>query len=255
VTGDARRRSEQRFTATARDFAESRALRDLAQLESLLRLIAPAARDALLDVACGPGRLLATFAPRVRIAAGVDLTMEMLKVAREQPQAGAAVGLVRGEGEHLPFPDQAFTIVTTTLAIHHYGDPPRVLEEMARVCRQGGKVAVGDIVGAEDDARRARQNEIERLRDPSHVQVFSASGLQAMLKSIGLVPLGRASGTIIRELNEWCRIARTPPAAAALVRKMLLESREEDGAGMQPVLHEGELRFNHHWLNLVCRRV
>jgi SAM-dependent methyltransferase len=252
---DARRRSERRFTATARDFAASRVVRDVAQFESLLGLIAPTAHDALLDVACGPGRLLWTFAPHVRIAVGVDLTMEMLRIAREQPHAGAAVGLVRGEGEHLPFRNQAFTVVTTTLAIHHYEDPRRVLEEMVRVCRRGGKIAVGDIVGADDDARRARQNEIERLRDPSHVEVLSAPGLEAILTSVGLVPLGRASGIIVRELKEWCRIAHTPADAAALVRKRLVESCQDDRAGMQVVLHDDDVRFSHHWLNLVCRKL
>ena len=252
--GGARRRNERRFTATARDFAESKAVRDLTELESLLGLIAPASHDVLLDVACGPGRLLAIFAPHVRLAVGVDLTMAMLRIAAEQPYVGAPVGLVRGEGEHLPFRDETFTVVTTTLAVHHYENPPRVLDEMVRVCRHGGKIAVGDIVGADDDARRARQNEIERLRDPSHVEVLSAPGLEAMLTSFGLAPLSRATGTMMRELKEWCRIAHTPSRAAALVRKRLVESREDDGAGMQVVLHDGEVRFNHHWLNLVCRR-
>jgi SAM-dependent methyltransferase len=252
---EVRRLSERRFAATARDFAESQAIRDSTQFESLFGLTASAANDALLDVACGPGRLLTAFAPHVRIAVGVDLTMEMLRIARDRLPAGASAGLVRGEAEHLPFPDQAFTVVTTTLAIHHYEDPRRVLEEMVRVCRHGGRIAVGDIVGADDDARRARQNEIERLRDPSHVEVFSAPGLEAMLASVGLVPLGRAQGIAVREIKEWCRIAHTPPAAAALVRKRLVESRENDGAGMQVVLHDDEVRFNHHWVNLVCRRI
>jgi SAM-dependent methyltransferase len=252
---DVRRRSERHFAATARDFAGSQVVRGLVQFESLFGLVAPAANDALLDVACGPGRLLTTFAPHVRIAVGVDPTMEMLKIARDQPPAGAAVGLVRGEGEHLPFRDQAFTVVTTTLAIHHYEDPRRVLEEMVRVCRHGGTIAVGDIVGAEDDARRARQNEIERLRDPSHVEVLSAPCLEAMLTSVGLMPLGRAQGITVRELKEWCRIAHTPAAVAALVRRRLVESVEDDGAGMQVVVHDDEVRFNHHWLNLACRRV
>ena len=252
---EVRRRNERRFAATARDFAGSQVVRDVAQFESLFGLIAPSADDALLDVACGPGRLLTTFAPHVRIAVGADLTMEMLRIARDRLPAGATAGLVRGEGEHLPFRDQAFTVVTTTLAIHHYEDPRRVLEEMVRLCRHGGKIAVGDIVGANDDVRRARQNEIERLRDPSHVEVLSAPGLEAMLTSVGLVPLGRAQGIAVRELKEWCRIAHTPAAAAALLRERLLESREDDGAGMQVVLHDDEVRFNHHWLNLVCRRI
>ncbi len=164
------------------------------------------------------------------------------------------LGLVLGEGERLPFRDGAFTLVTTTLAIHHYGDPGRVVAEMVRVCRPGGKVAVADIVGPTADAKRALANEIERLRDPAHVEALSAAGLEALLTSRGLAVTGRASGSVVREVEEWCRIAGTPPEVIPRVRAMLLDSRPGDLAGMDPVLHGRDVRFRHDWLALVCRK-
>jgi SAM-dependent methyltransferase len=223
-------------------------------VESLLQLALPAKEDRLLDVACGPGRLLAAVAPQVRFAAGVDLTLEMLVIARRQHlgEGGRPLGLVLGEGERLPFRDGVFTMVTTTLAIHHFGDPRGVVAEMTRVCRAGGRIAVSDIVASEDGTKRALANEIERLRDPAHAETLSSAGLEELLTSRGLVVRGRASGSLTRELEEWCRVAGTPPEAAARVREMLLASQPGDLAGMAPVLAGQQITFRHDWMNLLA---
>ncbi len=254
MTSESHRLNRMRFGRTAEQFAASTAIRRLSQVESLLQLVTPVKEDRLLDVACGPGRLLASVAPHVRFAVGVDLTLEMLVIARKQRlgEGGRPLGLVLGEGERLPFGDGAFTVVTATLAIHHFGDPRRVVAEMTRVCRPGGRIAVTDIVAPADDAKRALANEIERLRDPSHAETLSGAGLEELLSSQGLVVRGRASGSLTRELEEWCRVAGTPPEAAARVRAILLASQPGDLAGMDPVLAGQEVTFRHDWMTLLA---
>ena len=251
-----RRLNEERFSRTAGAFAASAAVRNLPDIGSLLRFAAPTPADLLLDVACGPGRLLEAFVPRVRMGVGVDLTLEMLGIARRahRERGTGVLALVRGEGERLPFRDGAFTIVSTTLAIHHFADPRRVLDEMVRVCRSGGRIAVGDVVGSADAAKRGLQDEIEQLRDPSHVALYGAAGLEALLTTCGLTITGRASGVQVRELDEWCRLAATPAHVVPRVREMLLQSADGDRAGMQPVLTGADLRFRHHWVALVASK-
>ncbi len=254
MTSDPRRVNKERFARTARQYAASGIAERHAQNEALLRMTAPTGADRLLDVACGPGALLSLFAPRVRHAVGLDLTMAMLREARARHPESGAVSLVCAEAERLPFSDGAFTLVLTTWAVHHFGDPGRVLEEMVRVCRSGGRVAIEDLVGPEDDAARARQNEIERLRDPAHVAMLSPSGLEALAVSAGLTPVGRAEGDVVRDFAEWCRIAGTPRDVALRVREMVLRTRPGDLAGMSPVEVDGQIRFRHHWAVLVARR-
>jgi len=255
MSSDPRRLNEERFTLTAREYAGSKVAERRDQVEMLLHSLAPSSTDVLLDVACGPGALLSAFAPHLRRAVGVDLTMAMLMEARRRHQGRpGTVSLIRTDGERLPFRERAFSFVTATWAVHHFRDPGRVLAEMVRVCRPGGKVAVGDLVGSADDAKRARQNEIERLRDPAHVEIYSPKGLEALLVAAGLTVTRRGGGDLVREVGEWCRIAAAPSGVVARVREMLLHTLPGDLAGLDPVLVNGEIRFRHRWVILVSEK-
>jgi SAM-dependent methyltransferase len=255
LSGDARRTNEARFTQTAAQYAASRSGARQMQGEVLLRLTAPRPDDRALDVACGPGALLAALAPRIRLAVGLDLTMAMLREARSRVGAGGTVPLVRGAAERLPFPDETFSLVTCTSAFHHFGEPAQVLGEMVRVTARDGRVAIGDLVGAEDDAARARQNAIERLRDPAHVALSSPSGLRALLVAVGLKPTAMEGGTEPRDLGEWCRLSDTPPDVARRVREMLIASQPGDLAGMSPTVVDGQVRFIHRWVIVTAERL
>jgi hypothetical protein len=125
---------------------------------------------------------------------------------------------------------------------------------MVRVCRAGRKIAIGDLVGSVDAAKRARQNEIERLRDPAHVEIYSPKGLEALLVAAGLTVIHRGKGDLVREVGEWCRIAAAPPDVVARVREMLLHTLSGDLAGLNPVLVDGEIRFRHRWVILVSEK-
>jgi ubiquinone/menaquinone biosynthesis C-methylase UbiE len=249
----ARRVNEERFTATARSYSSSAIAARQDENEVLLRLAAPTPADLALDVACGPGAVLAALAPFVHHAAGIDLTAAMLEQARRRLPAGT-VSLVRGAAERLPFLDGVFSFAVTTYTLHHFGEPRLVVREMARVVGAGGRVIVGDLVGDDDDRARALQNEIERLRDPAHIEMESVRGIEALLASAGLTVTGRAEGARDRELGEWLRLAHTPSGAGARVRDRLLESLPGDRAGMAPRLDGETVRFVHRWAIVAARK-
>src|SRR5436853_849 len=64
--------------------------------------------------------------------------------------------------------------------------PARVLEEMKRVCRPGGTVAVVDVVASADPVKARAFNRMERLRDPSHVRALTLAEIEALFPGIGL---------------------------------------------------------------------
>ena len=84
-----------------------------------------------------------------------------------------------GDAENLPFKDAEFDGVVTRLAIHHFANPQRALDEMFRVLRPGGAAVIVDAVSSENLDESKLHNAIERLRDPSHVRMLPASELDA----------------------------------------------------------------------------
>src|SRR5437016_4658065 len=75
------------FTRQAAPFANSAAMRDEDALRLLVEFSGAGAEDTVLDVACGPGLVVAAFAKVCRHATGVDLTPAMIEKAREHADA------------------------------------------------------------------------------------------------------------------------------------------------------------------------
>jgi SAM-dependent methyltransferase len=93
----------------------------------------------VLDVATGPGYAAGRAAARGADAVGVDFSAEMVELAtRLQP--GVDVRL--GDANALPFADGSFGAVTANFLMPHVSDLPRVVRELARVARSGGRVAL-----------------------------------------------------------------------------------------------------------------
>src|SRR6185312_14095368 len=82
--------------------------------------------------------------------------------------------------------DESFDIVAVRLAPHHYADIDKGVSEMARVCRKGGKVLVVDTTASEDDDLDRQINELEKLRDSSHVRNYKPSEWRSMMEAAGL---------------------------------------------------------------------
>jgi SAM-dependent methyltransferase len=91
-------------------------------------------------------------------AYGVDMTEEMLQLARANAEkAGAAnVEFLKGTIEDIPLPDGSVDVVISNCVINLSVDKPRVLAEMFRVLAPGGRIGISDVV-AEDDLTPAER--------------------------------------------------------------------------------------------------
>jgi ubiquinone/menaquinone biosynthesis C-methylase UbiE len=114
---------------------------------SLVLTVDPSPRR-VLDVGCGPGRLLGILAdrlPRATDFAGIDAASGMVEVAHRRASGDRRIGITQGVAEQLPYGDASFDLVVTSNSFDHWEDQPRGLGECARVTAPGGHLVLADL--------------------------------------------------------------------------------------------------------------
>lgn len=122
-----------------------------AMTDQVIKRLDPRPGQCLLDVGCGLGT------PALRLArnhpvviTGISNSPRQVSIASER--AAAASGLAGevsfevADAMNLPYPDESFDGVMSFESMHHMPDKARVLQEIARVLRPGGRLSLADIV-------------------------------------------------------------------------------------------------------------
>lgn len=223
----------------------------------LIGLAAPVATDRALDVAGGTGLVARALAGSVESVTVVDSTPAMLDAGRHgaREEGHRNVEFLQADARWLPFPGESFTLVVTRFSLHHFQDPAPLLDEIVRVTAPAGRIVVKDLVSSEDPVLAARQDEIERLRDESHVSMPPVGDIRSWLEQRGGAVTQVEQKTIDRPLEPWLEQSVTADEPANLVRERL--RAEVDGGaptGMRPHLVDGALWFHQTWETTVAHR-
>lgn len=144
--------------------------------------LADRAIDTLLDLGTGTGRMLEILSPRIQRGLGIDLSPDMLGVARVNlERAGARNCAVRqGDIYSLAMPRDSFDVVLVHQVLHFLDDPARALREAARLLRPGGRLLVVDFA----------PHDLEFLREAhAHRRLgFAPEAVSGWMAQAGLAP-------------------------------------------------------------------
>ena len=135
----------------------------------------------------------------------------------------------------MPFLNDSFTIVFSRLAFHHFTDTDAVFSEMVRVLKPGGKLVMIDMEAADEPLRKT-EDEIETLRDPSHVKNMSKNEMLELFTAHSLQIEQCETTEIQQKLNNWLALTRTPePIRQKITERMKSELAGKEKTGFSPM--------------------
>ncbi len=151
--------------------------------------------DTILDVACGTGEferlLLAEYSSQQIV--GVDISENMLAIAKQKCSAYPQVSFEIASASNLPFDNDSFDVIVSANSFHYFDDPIAALKEMRRVLKPDGKVIILDwcrdyllckicdvILKRFDPAHQQcyTQNEFHRLLEDANFAVYRATRIR-----------------------------------------------------------------------------
>lgn len=188
------------FRAHAAEWDRIRKLHvaDEAVEEAIRAALAEKPFRSLLDLGTGTGRMLEMFGPAIERGLGLDLSLDMLLLARDRlERAGLRNCSVRqGDIYDLPLANDSFDVVILHQVLHFLDDGARAIREAARVLRPGGRLLVVDFAPHEQEFLREQFAHRRLGFAPDTVtQWVTASGLEPVMHK-SLTPEPGSEGKI-----------------------------------------------------------
>lgn len=177
--------------------------------QRLLSYIHLSDQARVLDIGCGTGKLLDRLAchyPDLQ-GTGIDFSAAMIREAERHNSCPSRLTYQHGNAESLPFANEQFDAVFSTISFLHYVHPERVLSEVQRVLRPHGAFYLVDLT-----VRWATAPQVFGM-PPAHIRLYSPEVREALGQQAGLTTvahhylLGSVLLTIFQPRNSEPQIA------------------------------------------------
>ncbi|MBW3560461.1 MAG: metalloregulator ArsR/SmtB family transcription factor [Proteobacteria bacterium] len=194
------------FARNAEQWDHLRSLQtDEAEVERAISAAAgPGPFERLIDLGTGTGRMLRLLAPQARRSLGLDLSHQMLNVARAETTGLERCELRHGDILATGLPGGAADLVVVHQVLHYLGEPAAAVAEAGRLVAPGGRLLVVDFAPHElEHLREGHQHRRLGFTDEEIARWTADAGLAEV--SVTTLPPARSEGLTVKV---WC--ARGP---------------------------------------------
>jgi ubiquinone/menaquinone biosynthesis C-methylase UbiE len=184
-------------------------------LETMVGMVPQGDGRRALDLGCGTGNLIALLLeryPSMQVV-GVDPSAGMREVSSKRFRGLPEVEIAAGNALDVPFPDGAFDLIVSSLALHHVPPEgkPALAKEIARVLQPGGLFIHADpfcgVPGPPDDPEKARDI-IERMTAKA-LYSLEHGAWKMMVGELQAIPLVlQGEGEYLITVEEWETVLR-----------------------------------------------
>lgn len=176
--------AEKYFQENANDWNKIRTLHvPEAEVESrLLDLVGTARISHYLDIGTGTGRMLELFAQQIDRGTGIDMSSEMLAIARTllERDVYRHIQVRKGDMYNMPIDDRSVDLATLHLVLHYSLEPAAVIAEAARTLKPEGRLVIVDFAPHREEHLRT-EHKHQRLG-------FTDREIELAMKQAGLKP-------------------------------------------------------------------
>lgn len=233
------------FNKQARKFSNWAVTQNLDYMQRYFEFCEMSPDDTLLDVACGSGEFATFCASRIAKVVGVDISDGMIDLGVKQAR-DCGLGNIEfacHDVDDLPFNDELFSCVISKSAFHHFADHHKVMKEMVRCCRKGGRISIQDIMAYEDKQVDKYFESLEKKIDISHNRTLSEADFIELFKRAGADVIRTATVEVELDFDEYVGHAVRTGESQKELESMLTEGLADPDISRYFVNKDGILYF------------
>ncbi len=197
--------------------ASARWVKDKDLLDIHRELAGTSKDNLILEVCCGTGVVGKSLFCQGSKIVGLDISLSMLEKAKNKLQL-----CVNGNVQQLPFLDETFDIVVCRQAFH-FLETKRVVKEMIRVVKRGGKIIISQIVpfGRQDAVWLRR---IHRKKQPLLKNFLLKQDLEDVLKVAGCEDIVLREHVVEEPIDDWLKDTYFSKSKIDEIKEMFLNA-------------------------------
>ncbi|GAB3793685.1 class I SAM-dependent methyltransferase [Virgibacillus kimchii] len=230
------------FSKNSEAYVSSSTHSDSKDLSLLTEWLNPAADMIALDIATGGGHAAKHFASYVKRVVATDMTKEMLENTSQHLTGYANIDYIIADAEQLPFLDNTFDIVVCRIAAHHFPHPRRFIQEVSRVLKEKGNFLLIDNVAPPNALYDSFINELEKIRDYSHVRSHNIEEWENLFYENNLEIKNQQKRRKILPYEEWINRTLRNEKKQRMVEKMMTDASEDVKQYFEITIENGKIQ-------------